>query len=56
MESLTDEQVMEDCTNVLKRMLKKDIPYPIRIIRCVAILHALDCCATCYNGRDVFFS
>ncbi|KAK7109291.1 spermine oxidase-like isoform X2 [Littorina saxatilis] len=33
MESLTEEQIGEDCVEVLKKMLKKDIPPPVRVIR-----------------------
>lgn len=33
MESLTDQQVSDDCVAVLKRVLRRDIPHPIRIIR-----------------------
>lgn len=33
MESLTEEQIGEDCVKVLKKVLKKDIPSPIKIIR-----------------------
>nr|KAG5705245.1 hypothetical protein BaRGS_011271 [Batillaria attramentaria] len=33
MESLTEEQIAEDCVKVLKKVLKKDIPAPLRIIR-----------------------
>ncbi|XP_076461064.1 spermine oxidase-like [Babylonia areolata] len=33
MESLTEEQIGEDCIMVLKRILKKDIPAPVRVLR-----------------------
>ncbi|KAL8572691.1 hypothetical protein ACOMHN_049820 [Nucella lapillus] len=33
MESLTEEQIGEDCIKALKNILKKDIPAPIRVLR-----------------------
>jgi len=33
MESLSEEQIANDCCNVLKKFLKKDIPLPTRVIR-----------------------
>lgn len=35
MESLTEEQIAADCVGILKKMLKHDIPAPIRVIRSV---------------------
>lgn len=32
-ESLTEEQIGNDCVAVLKKFLKKDIPSPKRVIR-----------------------
>ncbi|KAL4231475.1 hypothetical protein ACF0H5_009052 [Mactra antiquata] len=33
MESLSEEQIAEDCRNVLQKFLKKDIPLPSKVIR-----------------------
>lgn len=33
MESLTEEEIGADCVAVLKRLLKRDVPAPVRVIR-----------------------
>lgn len=35
MEKLSDEEVLHDLWSLLKRLLGKDTPKPVRVIRCV---------------------